>query len=173
MGIGNTTAASALTAVLTGASPELVVGRGTGIDDDGLARKLGAVRRALALHAPVQGALDALAKLGGLEIAALVGVALGGAAAKVPVLVDGFIATAAALVAAQLAPACRGYLIASHRSVERGHAALLEALDQKPLLDLDLRLGEGTGAALAMHLCDAAIRILDEMATFEEAAVSR
>lgn len=173
MGIGNTTSASALVAALTGASPEEVTGRGTGVDDAGLARKLAAITAGLALHRPDAGdPLGVLAALGGYEIAGMCGVVLGAAAARIPVLVDGFIAGAAALVAARLAPACAGYLVASHRSVEPGHRRVLDALDARPLLELDLRLGEGTGAALAMPLCDAAVRILDEMATFGEAGVS-
>lgn len=173
MGIGNTTSASALTAALTGAPPEEVTGRGTGVDDAGLRRKLAAVRAGLALHRPdPRDPLGLLAALGGFEIAGLCGVVLGAAAARVPIVVDGFIAGAAALVAARLAPAAAGYLIASHRSVEVGHRRVLDALDLRPLLELDLRLGEGTGAALAMPLCDAALRILDEMATFGDAGVS-
>jgi nicotinate-nucleotide--dimethylbenzimidazole phosphoribosyltransferase len=173
MGIGNTTAASALTAALTGAAPEEVTGRGTGIDDAGLQRKLAAIRAGLARHRPdPRDPIGVLAGLGGFEIAGLCGVTLGAAAARVPVVVDGFIAAVAALLAARIAPACAGYLIASHRSVEIGHRRVLDALDARPLLDLELRLGEGTGAALAMPLCDAALRILDEMATFGDAGVS-
>jgi len=173
MGIGNTTASSAVVAALTGAPVEEVVGRGTGVDDAGLARKIDVIRRGLALNRPdPQDAVDVLAKVGGFEIAGLAGVALGAAAARVPVVVDGFICGTAALVAARIAPRCRGALIASHRSVEAGHRLVLQALGSKPLLDLDLRLGEGTGAALAMGLCDAALRVLAEMATFTAAGVS-
>lgn len=173
MGIGNSTAASALTAALTGAAPEEVIGRGTGVDEAGLRRKLDAVRRALAVNRPEAGdGLDALAKLGGFEIAGLCGVVLGAAARKVPVVVDGFICGAAALCAVRIAPACGPYLIASHRSVEAGHRIVLQKLETKPLLDLELRLGEGTGAALAMSLIEASVRILREMATFEAAGVS-
>lgn len=173
MGIGNTTAASAVVAALTGVAAEHVVGRGTGVDDAGLARKVDVVRRAVALHEAARGRpLEALACVGGFEIAGLVGVALAAAARRVPVLVDGFISGAAALVAAKLAPAARGYLIASHRSVERGHAVVLEQLGLTPLFDLDLRLGEGSGAALAMPLVDAALRLYAEMATFESAGVA-
>jgi nicotinate-nucleotide--dimethylbenzimidazole phosphoribosyltransferase len=173
MGIGNTTAASALTARLCGAPPDEVIGRGTGVDDAGLGRKREAVRRALAVNDadPADG-LAVLAQLGGFEIAGLAGVVLGAAAARIPILVDGFIAGAAALAATRIAPATRGYLIASHRSVETGHRRVLEALGTAPLLDLELRLGEGTGAALAMSLVDAALKILAEMATFESAGVS-
>jgi nicotinate-nucleotide--dimethylbenzimidazole phosphoribosyltransferase len=173
MGIGNSTAASALTAALTGAAPEEVIGRGTGVDEAGLRRKLEAVRRGLAINRPDAGdGLGALAKLGGFEIAGLCGVALGAAARRVPVLVDGFICGAAALCAVRIAPACSPYLIASHRSVEAGHRIVLHSLGTRPLLDLELRLGEGTGAALAMGLVEASVRILREMATFDAAGVS-
>ncbi len=173
MGIGNTTPASALTAVFTGCAPREVTGRGTGIDDAALDRKIEVIERALKLHRPDPGdPLAVLAALGGFEIAGLAGVALGAAARRVPLVVDGFISSAAALVAARLAPQAAGYLIASHRSVEVGHRRLLEALGTMPLLDLDLRLGEGTGAVLAMALVDASLCILREMATFSSAGVS-
>jgi nicotinate-nucleotide--dimethylbenzimidazole phosphoribosyltransferase len=173
MGIANTTASSALAAAYTGSSPDDVTGRGTGIDEDTYARKLAVVRRGLALHPPdPRDPLDTLARLGGFEIAGLAGVVLGCAAAKVPVVLDGFITGVAALAAVRLAPQAAGYLIASHRSVEKGHRVVLEALEAKPLLDLDLRLGEGTGAALAMGLVDAALLILHEMATFHGAGVT-
>jgi nicotinate-nucleotide--dimethylbenzimidazole phosphoribosyltransferase len=172
MGIANTTAASALTAAFTGLAPEEVTGRGTGIDDAGWSRKVSAIRRALTANPPGPDPLDTAAALGGFEILGLAGVTLGAAARRVPVVVDGFITAAAALVAVRLAPAAAGYLIASHRSVEVGHRALLEALGTKPLLDLELRLGEGSGAALAMPLIEAAVRLLHEMATFSSAGVS-
>ncbi len=173
MGIGNTTASSALTAVLTGADPAAVTGRGTGVDDAGLARKVDAIRRGLACNCPrADDPLGALAKVGGFEIGCLAGVVLGAAARRVPVVVDGFIAGVAALVATRLAPAAVDYLIASHRSVEVGHQRVLASLGLTPLLDLELRLGEGTGAALAMTLVDAALRILHEMATFGAAGVT-
>jgi nicotinate-nucleotide--dimethylbenzimidazole phosphoribosyltransferase len=172
MGIANTTPATALAAHFTGARPEELAGRGTGVDDAGLARKVEAVRRALALHGRAAEPLDALARLGGFEIAGLAGLVLGAAARRVPVVVDGFISSAAALAAVRLAPAAAGYLVAAHRSVEPGHVRVLAALDARPLLDLEMRLGEGTGAALAMHLVEAAIRILREMATFADAGVS-
>jgi nicotinate-nucleotide--dimethylbenzimidazole phosphoribosyltransferase len=173
MGIGNTTAASALAAVLTGASPEAVTGRGTGIDDSGLQRKLDVVRRALAVNRPdAADPVDVLAKVGGFEIGGLAGVVLCSAARRIPVVVDGFIASVAALIAVRLAPAAVDYLIAAHQSVELGHRVVLEALGVRPLLDLELRLGEGTGAALAMSLVDAALRVLHEMATFDAAGVS-
>jgi len=173
MGIANTTAASALTAAFTGNSPEEVTGRGTGIDEAAHRRKVEVVRRALAVN-PTDPAdpLATLAALGGFEIAGLAGVVLGAAARRIPVLMDGFIASAAALAAARLAPRAGNVLLASHRSVEAGHRAILQALGKKPLLDLDLRLGEGTGAVLALHVVEAAVRILAEMATFEGAGVT-
>ncbi len=173
MGIGNTTAASALVAALTGRAPAEVVGRGTGIDDLTYARKLRVVEAALALHRPDgSDALDVLAKVGGFEIGGLAGVIVGAAAYRIPVVLDGFISGAAALVAVSLAPACSPYLIAGHRSVEIGHRVVLDRLGLRPLLELDLRLGEGTGAALGMPIIDAALRAHREMATFAEAQVS-
>ena len=173
MGIGNTTAASAITAVLAGSTPTEVTGRGTGIDDAQLAHKIAVIERALAANAPNRDdGLDVLAKVGGLEIAGLVGVILGGAAHRMPVVLDGFIAGSAALVAEKLCPQVRDYLIAGHVSVERGHRILLESLGLQPLLDLDLRLGEGTGAALAMGIIDGALAAHRQMATFAEAGVS-
>jgi nicotinate-nucleotide--dimethylbenzimidazole phosphoribosyltransferase len=173
MGIGNTTAAAALTAVFTGRPAAQVTGRGTGIGEDVLARKTLLVERAIVDNGATAAApLGALAKVGGFEIAGLVGVILGGAANGVPVVLDGFIAGAAALVAVALAPAARGYLIAGHRSSEVGHRAALATLGLEPILDLGLRLGEGTGAMLALPVLDAASRILREMATFESAGVS-
>lgn len=173
MGIGNTTASAAITSVMTGRSVADVTGRGTGIDDAGHARKVTVIQQALAFHRPDRTeALDVLSKVGGLEIAGLAGLMLGAAAARVPVVLDGFIAGAAALIAVGLQPRCREYLMASHRSVERGHQAILDHLGLKPLLDLDLRLGEGTGACLGMSLVFAAIKIMTEMATFGEAGVS-
>jgi nicotinate-nucleotide--dimethylbenzimidazole phosphoribosyltransferase len=172
MGIGNTTAASALTAVLTAATPETVTGRGTGVDDDGRRRKVAAIERALRVNAPDPGdALDVLAKLGGFEIAGLVGVILAGAAHRVPVVLDGFIAGAAALVAVGLAPRARDALFASHRSAEPGHAHGLRHLGLEPYLTLDMRLGEGTGAALFIPLARAAAAVYTEMATFKSAGV--
>jgi nicotinate-nucleotide--dimethylbenzimidazole phosphoribosyltransferase len=173
MGIGNTTAASAVTAALTGAPVAQVVGRGTGIDDQGLARKVSVVERSLAVNQPdPEDALDVLTKVGGFEIAGLTGLILGGAAAGVPVVIDGFITGAAALIAGRLAPSAIGYMIASHQSVEIGHKVILEDLGLSPLFKLELRLGEGTGAALAMHVVEAACRILSEMATFDDAGVT-
>jgi nicotinate-nucleotide--dimethylbenzimidazole phosphoribosyltransferase len=173
MGIGNTTAASALTAALTGADPAMTTGPGSGVAEDVWVRKVEAVRQALAVNRPDAGdALGVLAAVGGLEIAGLVGVVLAGAARRAPVVLDGFIATAAALVAARLAPAARGYLIAAHRSAEPGHPRLLEALGLVPYLELAMRLGEGTGAALGIGLLRAALACYREMATFSEAGVS-
>ena len=174
MGIGNTTASAALICALTGLDPQDVVGRGTGVDDAGLARKREAVRAALNVNAEriARGPLDALAAVGGLEIAGLVGVIIEAASQRKPVVIDGFISAAAALGAARIAPGTTGYMVASHRSQELGHAAALQQLGLKPLFDLDLRLGEGTGALLALPLLDAAVRTLNEMATFDEAGVS-
>jgi nicotinate-nucleotide--dimethylbenzimidazole phosphoribosyltransferase len=172
MGIGNTTAASAIVAVLTGATAASVTGRGTGIDAATYRRKIAAIERAIARNAPDPAdPAGVLAAVGGLEIGALVGVILGAVAGRVPVVLDGFITGAAALLAAGMAPTA-GRVIAAHRSVEPGHAIVLERLGLRPLLDLDLRLGEGTGAALAIGLIDAAMRLRDGMATFASAAVS-
>jgi nicotinate-nucleotide--dimethylbenzimidazole phosphoribosyltransferase len=171
MGIGNTTAASALCAALLPAEPEDVCGRGTGIDERGLARKVEVVRRALAANDAAD-PVEVLAALGGHEIAVLVGVCLGAAAEGAVVLLDGFVTGAAALVAARLAPAAPARMVASHRSPEPGHALVLADLGLRPLLDLGLRLGEGSGAALALPLLDAALAILAEMATFEAAGVT-
>jgi nicotinate-nucleotide--dimethylbenzimidazole phosphoribosyltransferase len=171
MGIGNTTSASALAAALLGVGSAEVVGRGTGIDDEGLARKIDVVGRALAAN-PVEDALGTLAALGGFEIAFLSGVALGAAKRRLVVLLDGFITGAAALAATKLMPEARAAMVAAHRSPEPGHRLVLEALELEPLLDLGLRLGEGSGAALALPLLHASLAILDEMATFESAGVS-
>jgi nicotinate-nucleotide--dimethylbenzimidazole phosphoribosyltransferase len=174
MGIGNTTASAALICALTQLDPKDVVGRGTGVDDAGLERKRDAVRLALETNALLiaKGPLDALAAVGGLEIAGLVGVIIESASQRRPVLIDGFISGAAALAAERIAPGVTAYMVASHRSQELGHAAALQQLGLKPLFDLDLRLGEGTGALLALPLLDAAVRTLNEMATFDEAGVS-
>ena len=174
MGIGNTTSAAALVAALTGAPAAAVTGRGTGVDDPTLALKIGVVERALTLHASAVGAgpLPTLAALGGLEIAALAGFIVGGAAARVPVLVDGVIADAAVLVAAALVPGVTAFCIAGHRSVEPGASAALAHLGLVPLLDLGMRLGEGSGACLALPLVEAAARLLGEMATFDSAGVT-
>lgn len=173
MGIANTTPASALVAAYLRLAPEEVTGRGTGIDDATHRRKVDAVRRGLTLARPDPAdPLGILAALGGFELAGMAGLAIGCAARRVPVLMDGFISTAAALAAARIAPRCAYALLASHASVEPGHRASLEALGRRPFLDLGLRLGECTGAALAMHLVEAAVRVLREMATFDSAGVS-
>jgi nicotinate-nucleotide--dimethylbenzimidazole phosphoribosyltransferase len=174
MGIGNTTPSSAIVAVLTGCSVAEVTGHGTGIAPEQFRNKVAVIERALALHRPdPTDPLDVLAKVGGFEIGGLAGLMLGAAAQRKPIVVDGFISTAAALLAHALAADSAQYMISGHRSVERGHQVALQRLDKKPLMDLDLRLGEGTGAALAMHFVEAAVRILTEVATFEEAAVSK
>jgi nicotinate-nucleotide--dimethylbenzimidazole phosphoribosyltransferase len=170
MGIANTTAASAIIAALTGASPAEVTGRGTGIDDARLRHKIEVIERALQVNQPR--GRDTLAKVGGFEIGAMAGAMLAAAAARVPILLDGLISTAAALIAAEFAPEVRHALIAGHRSAERGHQIALDHLGLSPLLDLDMRLGEGTGALLALPLVEAAMRTLQEMATFDEAGVS-
>ena len=173
MGIGNTTPSSAITAIMTGADPATTTGRGTGIDDEGLAHKIEVVRRAIEVNRPdSNNGLDVLTKVGGFEIGVLAGAMLATAANRRPVIVDGFISGASALIAAALCPIARHYFIASHQSVEPGHRVGLEAMELSPLLDLDMRLGEGTGAALAMHLIEAAALCLAEMATFGEAGVS-
>jgi nicotinate-nucleotide--dimethylbenzimidazole phosphoribosyltransferase len=173
MGIGNTTPSAAIAALLTGASAEDIVGRGTGVDDAGLARKIEVVEKALAVNAanPDDG-LDVLAKLGGYEIAGLAGAILAAAAARRPVVVDGFISTAAAMVAATLCPAVRDYLFAAHCSQETGHRLMMAWLGLKPMLEFNMRLGEGTGAVLAISIIQASCKILAEMATFAEAGVS-
>ena len=176
MGIGNTTAASALCAALLPADPSLVCGPGTGLDGDGVARKADVVRRALAANGLEGGSIapiPALASVGGLEIAFLAGVILGAASRRVPVLLDGFVTGAAALVAATIAPAAAGAMVAATRSPEPGHSLVLDRLGLEPLLDLGLRLGEGSGAALALPLVRSAVAILTDMATFEAAGVSR
>lgn len=173
MGIGNTTPSSALACVFTGRTPFDVTGRGTGIDAASLERKRAVVEEALAVNSPdPSDPVGVLAAVGGLEIGVIAGVILGGACAGIPVVVDGFISTAGALVACAIAPPTRGYLIAGHRSLEPGHRTMLDHLGLTPLLDLDLRLGEGTGAALAMPLVDGAAALLREMATFAEAGVA-
>jgi nicotinate-nucleotide--dimethylbenzimidazole phosphoribosyltransferase len=175
MGIANTTSASAVTAALLPAEPRLVCGPGTGIDDEGLARKVDAVRRGLAANGlPRRGAdpADVLSAVGGLEIAFLVGVTLGAAARRIPVLLDGFVSSVAGLVAVGFREPVADSLIAATRSPEPGHALVLERLGLEPLLDLRLRLGEGTGAALALPLVRSAIAILTDMATFDAAGVS-
>jgi nicotinate-nucleotide--dimethylbenzimidazole phosphoribosyltransferase len=172
MGIGNTTPSAAIAALMTGLPVAQVTGRGTGVDDSGLAHKIKVIEAAIALNKPdPTDAMDILCKVGGLEIAGLAGVMIAAAARRIPVVVDGFISTAAAMIATGLVPDVRHYLIGAHQSVEIGHTAMLKHLGLRPLLDLDMRLGEGTGAVLAFHLLEASTRILREMATFDEAGV--
>ncbi len=173
MGIGNTTPASAITAVFTGADAALVTGRGTGLDEKGWQKKVEIIQKALRINRPdPKDAVDVLSKVGGLEIGGIAGVILAGAKNRIPVVIDGFISGAAALIAASLSPEVKPYLIASHQSVEQGHRIVLEHLGLKPLLNLDLRLGEGTGAALGIFLVESSLKVLNEMATFAEAGVS-
>lgn len=174
MGIGNTTPSSAITAVLTGQPVESVTGRGTGISDDILAAKIGVIREAIEANRPDPAdPLDVLAKVGGFEIAGIAGFIIGSALNRMPVVIDGFISTAAALVAVSLNPSIRDYLFAAHRSLEPGHTILLKCLKLKPLLDLSMRLGEGTGAALGMTVIDAGVKVLRGVLTFEEAGVRK
>lgn len=173
MGIGNTTPSSAILAVLGGYKAGEAAGRGTLVNDEVMERKVRAIERALEVNQPDPGdGLDVLAKVGGLEIAGLAGVILGAAARRVPVLIDGFITTASALVACKLQPRAREFMIASHLSNEQGHHLMLEQLEMAPVIHLKMRLGEGTGAALAMHLLEASVKIMREMASFDEAGVS-
>jgi nicotinate-nucleotide--dimethylbenzimidazole phosphoribosyltransferase len=173
MGIGNTTPSAAIACVVTGKSAREIVGRGTGVDDDGLRRKISAVENALKVNQPnPNDGLDILSKVGGFEIGGLAGAILGAAANHRPVVIDGFISTAAAIIAATIAPQVKDYLIAAHTSRELGHRLMMEWLGVTPLLDMQMRLGEGTGAALAMSIVEASCKILDEMATFGEAGVS-
>jgi nicotinate-nucleotide--dimethylbenzimidazole phosphoribosyltransferase len=173
MGIGNTTASSAITAALTGAEVAAVTGRGTGVDDKGWEKKVKVIQKALELNRPnPKDAIDVLSKVGGFEIGGIAGVIFAGARNRIPVVLDGFISGAAALIAASISPQVKAFLIASHQSVEEGHRIILDRLGLKPLLNLGLRLGEGTGAALGISLVEASLKILDEMATFSEAGVS-
>jgi nicotinate-nucleotide--dimethylbenzimidazole phosphoribosyltransferase len=173
MGIGNTTSAAAMAAALLGVAAETVTGRGAGLDAAGRARKAALIDAALARHGVASGGSPEriLCAVGGLEIAAIAGAIVAAAQRRIPVLVDGFIVTVAALTASRLNPSCRPYLIFAHRSAEQGHRIVLDALDARPLLDLDLRLGEGSGAALALPLLRLACALHQGMATFAEAAV--
>lgn len=174
MGIGNTTASAAITTVLTGLSPEESVGRGTGINDAGWLNKVDVVKRAIALNKPeASDPIDVLAKVGGVEIAGLVGVIIGAAANGCPVVIDGYISSAAALVASRIAEQTKPYMIASHLSQEQGHLKLLESIGLLPMIQLELRLGEGTGAVLCFHFIDAALLLMQEMATFDSAGISK
>jgi nicotinate-nucleotide--dimethylbenzimidazole phosphoribosyltransferase len=173
MGIGNTTASSAVIAALTGLPPAKVTGRGTGISEDALPAKVAVIEKALKVNAPQRDdPVDVLAKVGGLEIAALTGVVLAAAADRVPVVMDGFISAAAVLAAVRLCHEAVDYILPSHVSIEIGHQAVLDELGLVPLFDLQMRLGEGTGAALAMSIIEASAKILAEMATFESAGVA-
>jgi nicotinate-nucleotide--dimethylbenzimidazole phosphoribosyltransferase len=173
MGIGNTTSASAIASALTAAEPEEVTGAGTGVSQAGLQKKADVVRRALRLHRILLGdAAGVLACLGGYEIAAMTGMVVGAARRRIAVVVDGFISSAAAAVAFALSPRCRDYMFAGHASQEPGHRVLLDYLGLKPLLSLDMRLGEGSGAVLAFSILEAAVRVYNEMATFASAGVS-
>lgn len=174
MGIGNTTAASAITSIMTSSPVREVTGRGTGVDDASLSLKVKVIEQALRVNRPdASDGMDVLSKVGGLEIAGMAGVAIGAASRSVPVFLDGFVSGSAALIASSLCPGCREYMIASHLSVEPGHKHALEHLGLVPVLDLGMRLGEGTGAALAFFVAEAACKVLNEMATFDSAGVSR
>jgi nicotinate-nucleotide--dimethylbenzimidazole phosphoribosyltransferase len=173
MGIGNTTPSSAIAAVLTGRTAAEVTGKGTGISDESLRRKIKVIEEGIRLNKPDAGdPVDVLSKIGGAEIGGIAGLIIGAAANRIPVVVDGFISTAGALIACCIEPKTGDYMFAGHNSVEIGHRAMLEKIGLKPILDLDLRLGEGTGAALAMMLIEAGLKIYNEMATFGEAGVS-
>jgi nicotinate-nucleotide--dimethylbenzimidazole phosphoribosyltransferase len=172
MGIGNTTSASAIVCAMTDAAPPDIVGRGSGIDDETLARKITVVENGLRINSPDSNdPLDVLAKLGGLEIGAITGVILGATALRLPMVLDGFISGAAALLAYRFSPHVRDILFASHLSAEKGHRPVLDKLLLDPVLDLGMRLGEGTGACLAMGLIEASVKLSREMATFSSAGV--
>ncbi|MBI5236268.1 MAG: nicotinate-nucleotide--dimethylbenzimidazole phosphoribosyltransferase [Deltaproteobacteria bacterium] len=173
MGIANTTPSAAIITALTGSSPVDMTGRGTGIDDNALANKITVIEDAIRVNRPdIKDPVDVLAKLGGAEIGGIAGLILGAASSRIPVVVDGFISTAGAVIASELAPCVKDYIFASHLSVEKGHTAMLNRLEARPFLDLDLRLGEGTGAAMGIWLVEAGVKIYNEMATFSDAGVS-
>ena len=173
MGIGNTTASSAIAACICGVDAKFVTGYGTGIDESGYMHKIDIIEKSLSINEPnCTSGIDVLSKIGGFEIGGIAGLILGCAASRIPVVIDGFISGAAALIAEVLAPKSRDFMIASHSSVEKGHAIVLDKLQLKPLFNFDLRLGEGTGAAIGINIAEAAVKILNEMATFEEAGVS-
>ncbi len=173
MGIANTTPSSAIAAVITGRDVSEVTGRGTGIGDEALKRKVDVIKRAIEINSPdPSDPVDVLSKVGGAEIGGIAGLCLGAASLGLPVVVDGFISTAGALIAYALNPSVRDYMFAAHNSQEVGHRVMLEHMGLRPILDLDLRLGEGTGAALAMTIIDAGLKIYREMATFDEAGVT-
>ncbi len=174
MGIGNTTPSSAIAAVMTGSAPTDVTGKGTGISDEALSRKVRVIEDSISLNRPDRAdPIDVLAKVGGAEIGGIAGFILGAASRRIPVVVDGLISTAGAIIAYSIEPSSRDYMFAAHNSVEKGHRVMLEAMGLEPVLDLGLRLGEGTGAALAMTIIEAGLRIYREMATFDEAGVSK
>jgi nicotinate-nucleotide--dimethylbenzimidazole phosphoribosyltransferase len=174
MGIGNTTPSAAIIAAITKSDPADITGRGTGLDDDQLKHKIEVIRTILKVNKPdLNDGVDILAKLGGFEIGGIAGMILGAASMRKPILIDGFISTAAALIAKTIEPKSQDYMISSHLSVEPGHSAMLKALGKTPLLEMDMRLGEGTGSALAFCLVDAAVKVLTKVATFEEATVSQ
>jgi nicotinate-nucleotide--dimethylbenzimidazole phosphoribosyltransferase len=173
MGIANTTPSSAIAAVITGKPVSHVTGRGTGINGESFKSKIKVIEEAIEVNSPdLADPIDVLAKVGGAEIGGIAGICLGGAANRVPVVVDGFISTAGALIACEIEPVVKDYLFAAHRSVEQGHRAMLERMDLRPIFELDMRLGEGTGAALAMLVIEAGLKIYKEMATFEDAGVA-
>ncbi len=174
MGIGNTTASSAIFAAMSGLPVSDTAGRGTGLDDKQLLHKIAVIEKALRVNDPnPNDPIDTLSKVGGFEIGGLAGIILAGAAHRIPVVIDGFISGAAAIIASRIAPQVKDYLIASHLSAEKGHERLLRFLELKPLLSLSMRLGEGTGAALAISIAEAAVKVLNEMATFDDAGVSK
>jgi nicotinate-nucleotide--dimethylbenzimidazole phosphoribosyltransferase len=174
MGIGNTTASSAISSCICGVDAEKVTGFGTGIDETGLEKKVQIIRKAIKLNKPdPSDGIDVLSKVGGFEIGGIAGIILGCASRKIPVVIDGFISGAGALIAEALAPASKNYMIASHCSVEKGHRIVLEKLGISPLFNFDMRLGEGTGAAIGIGIAEAAVKILNEMATFDQAGVSQ
>lgn len=169
MGIGNTSVSSAILSVMSGLKVEKVVGQGTGVLGEALGKKIDLIKKAINLNLPNPGdPLDVLSKVGGLEIGGMVGVMLGAAAAGIPLVVDGFVSGAAAMLAMEMAPLCQGYMLFSHLSAESGHKAMLDWMEIEPVLHLDMRLGEGTGAVLLLPIIDAAVKILGEMATFED-----
>lgn len=174
MGIGNTTPSSAILSVLTGVSPQDITGRGTGVDDKQLSDKIDVIRKAIALNCPdPRDPVDVLAKIGGYEIGAIAGLIIGGAYFRIPVVVDGFISTAGAMIATAMNPGIGDYIFYSHLSAEKGHARMFEHLKCEPILSLDMRLGEGTGSAIAINIIEGAVKIINEMATFESAGVDR
>ncbi|MER3446354.1 MAG: nicotinate-nucleotide--dimethylbenzimidazole phosphoribosyltransferase [Candidatus Dadabacteria bacterium] len=174
MGIGNTSSSAAVMCAFTGFYPKEIVGRGTGIDNEAWNRKVKVVENALGLHNPDSGdAIDVISKVGGFEIGGIAGAILGAASKNIPVVVDGFVSTAGATVALQLCPSVKDYIFFSHISAEGGHGLVLEKLGVEPILNLDMRLGEGTGAVIGMFIIEAGVKAYNEMATFEEAGVSR